>query len=112
MFSEFSDAVVRAKDLAEEAMLAEIRDASKQTVYGTETDWRARAWILERTRRGRYGPEIRIKAQEEALGELLDRIRERAGPAIYEAVLVAIAEEDGEGPFEEGPGVEDHDGDD
>lgn len=90
-YAAFAHGIARAKDLAEQEMLAEVRRPDEST------DWRSRAWILERTRRDRYGPEIRIQAHAQAVDELLGRLRERADPSVYEAVLVALADGEGEG---------------
>ena len=57
-------------------------------------DMRALAWRLERRHRERWGAKLTIitEAREQAVGEILERLRQRLDAAAFECVLVALGD--------------------
>lgn len=61
-----------------------------------EKDWKAQAWLMERTQPKRYGLRIRVHVEEEIDG-FLERIKERVPREVFEQVLEAAVNSSREG---------------
>lgn len=79
VFSEFSAAIARAREAATTRLLRPIERAAS-------TDWRAAAWILERTRADRFGKLDRLKVGGDAESGPVRVIHEEADPNFVEEV--------------------------
>lgn len=76
-------------------MLAEIAKAQTPGEWGVP-DWKARAWYLERTQRGKYGASLDVTAKvEDALERAIERLRAELDPATFERVVRILAGEGG-----------------
>jgi len=103
-YRDYREAVTRARAEQEQAMLADIRDALTPGEHGGP-DWRAKAWYLERTQRGRYGASLDVSAKvEDALERAIERLRAELDPATFERVVRILAGEGGEAGAGEGGG--------
>jgi hypothetical protein len=89
-YCSFAQAVERARASFEQQMLDQIRLQAKPTQAGEEADWKARAWLLERTMPETYAPsqQLVIRAQEAAANDVLTAARECL-PSEWYAVLLA-----------------------
>lgn len=106
-YAEFYRAVTRARARGEECMVDVVHLATleKRDAEGNPTgmvDWKAAAWLLERRFPDRYGASVTIrKAEEKALGVLLERLREGLDPETWARCLAILAADDGtEGTIE------------
>lgn len=100
-YASFYEAVTRARARGEECMVDVVHLATleKRDAEGNPTgmvDWKAAAWLLERRFPERYGAAVTVrKAEEKALGVLLERLREGLDPATWARCLEVLAAEDG-----------------
>jgi hypothetical protein len=92
----FLDAVARSRAVFEQAMLDQIRLQAKPTQAGEESDWKARAWLLERVMPEQYGPsqQLIVKAQEAAATDVLAAARDCLPSEWYAVLLSRLAGED------------------
>jgi hypothetical protein len=77
-------------------MLDQIRLQAKPTQAGEEADWKARAWLLERTMPETYAPsqQLVIRAQEAAANDVLTAARECLPSEWYAVLLARLAGDD------------------
>ena len=87
VYSDFLEAVKRARATRTTALVASIRLAGKN-----EKHWQANAWLLERTDPKRFSPQHRVHVTEEFNGAI-QRLREafRNDPESYERAVSALA---------------------
>lgn len=97
----YRDFVVALEQAVRERRIA--REA--KVIRHGDQDWRALAWLMERTEPKRYAPRIRIHVEQE-LRDVLGRIKGRLAPELYEEVLAAIVDGDGAARAELDPGSE------
>ena len=92
----FMQAVARARSVFEQQMLDQIRLQAKPTQAGEEADWKARAWLLERTMPETYAPsqQLVIRAQEAAANDVLTAARECLPSEWYAVLLARLAGDD------------------
>ena len=93
VYREFREAIERARARVEAEMVAEIRRNIDDKGNVTTVD---RRWLLERTRRERYGQSIEVRVREEARDDLLHRLHAKLDPAVFEVVLGALMEDGGD----------------
>lgn len=102
-YSDFFETVTQARARGEQGMVDVLHLAAlqKTDAEGNATgavDWKAAAWLLERRFPDRYGQgAMARKAEEKALGVLLERLREGLDPATWARCLAILADEDGAG---------------
>ncbi len=93
----FATAVTRARSEARRDAVANVRAG---VMMNLTPDWKAEAWWLERMYPQEYGPQaaVHVKVVKE-LEAMLDKLKEKLAPDIYDMVLGAIASDDrGEAP--------------
>lgn len=89
-YAVFAQRITRARANAEAALVAQVR---KGVTGGGLPDWKASAWLLERTRPEQYGQTVQVKAKVDAeLNETIGRLRAGLDPATYERVLGVLAD--------------------
>lgn len=98
VYAGFARAVAGARARGEEALLSRVRSG----VLGSPEmphDWRASAWLLERTRPEQYGQTVQVRAKVDAeLQGILDRLGAGLDPATFERVVELLSDgEPGEG---------------
>lgn len=101
------DRAARARSEFEAEMLDAIRLQATPTQNGDAADWKARAWLLERTMPEAYAPSqtMVLKAQDQAAQDVLEVAREVLPSQWYAALLAALAgvgEADAQGDADEG----------
>jgi hypothetical protein len=101
------DQAARARSEFEAEMLDAIRLQATPTQNGDAADWKARAWLLERTMPEAYAPSqtMVLKAQDQAAQDVLEVAREVLPSQWYAALLAALAgvgEADAQGDADEG----------
>lgn len=79
VFAEFSAAIARAREAATTRLVRKVERAAS-------SDWRAAAWILERTRADRFGRLERLHVGGDAAGGPVRVIHEEADPAFVDEV--------------------------
>jgi hypothetical protein len=95
-YADFFGAVARARSAFEQSMLDQIRLQAKPTQAGEESDWKARAWLLERTMPETYAPsqQLVIRAQVAAANDVLTAARECLPSEWYAVLLARLAGDD------------------
>lgn len=107
LHTTFFNATARARSEFEAEMLDAIRLQATPTQNGDAVDWKARAWLLERTMPEAYAPSqtMVLKAQDQAAQDVLEVAREVLPSQWYAALLAALAgvgEGDAQGDADEG----------
>lgn len=96
-YKDFSAALTRARATAKANALRNVRAGMLPSKEPT-ADWKAEAWFLERTFPNEYGPQQAVAAKvQKELDAALDLLKAKLAPDVYDQVLNALAEEDGEG---------------
>jgi len=87
------DRAARARSEFESEMLDAIRLQATPTQNGDAADWKARAWLLERTMPEAYAPSqtMVLKAQDQAAQDVLEVAREVLPSEWYAALLAALS---------------------
>lgn len=94
LYSEFFEAVVLAKATGEKKLIDAVQIGTLDPAQG----WRAASWLLERRYPDKYGASVTVrKAEEKALGVMLERLRTGLDPATFARVITCLAEDEGEG---------------
>jgi hypothetical protein len=106
-YSKLFEEAARARSEFEAEMLDAIRLQATPTQNGDAADWKARAWLLERTMPEAYAPSqtMVLKAQDQAAQDVLEVAREVLPSQWYAALLAALAgvgEGDAQGDADEG----------
>lgn len=103
IYGAFREAVLRARAQSEEDLVSEIRHAEALTAKGTAyPDAKARMWVLERTRRDRFGPSLDLTSKaEDAIREAISKLQTKLDPATFERVLAALSADGSETGAEE-----------
>jgi hypothetical protein len=93
-YSEFFDAVTRARAQAELDLLRTAKDGDE---LGSSGPARCAQWLLERTRGKRYAARVSVKVEEEleTLLDVLGRVCSGKDCGCLEGVLAALAARDG-----------------
>jgi transposase-like protein len=86
---DFLDAIERAK--AKRRM----NFSTRLTLHG-QKDWKALAWLAERTDPARFGLRVRVQVHEE-LERVYDKLKQGLAPEEYERALEALAAPDDSG---------------
>lgn len=109
-YAAFAEAIACARAEAEADMVSFIRNPpTDDRGRADPTVNRAMQWLLERTRRERFGVKIEVVAREEALRHVLNRLREGLDPGAFRAVLECLTGESGGGvPRDDGGADELH----
>jgi len=89
-YSAFCKATARAMAEAECMMVSRLQSLDDDAGKGAGSMVRAISWVLERTRRERYGPSVTLKV-EEAKEKLLDVAERVCAPADFAALLHELA---------------------
>jgi transposase-like protein len=89
-FDVFCNAVERAMAEAECEMVERLKRLGTESGKSSSAMVRATSWILERTRRERYGPSVTLKV-EEAKEKLLDVAERVLASADFAALLHELA---------------------
>jgi hypothetical protein len=98
-YRTFAESVARAQAGFEADMLDAIRQQMTHGPEGTSNeDWKARAWLLERTLPEQYAPTLAlvIKARDEATDALLEALRSAPYPLASFADVLAVLRGDEE----------------
>jgi hypothetical protein len=92
-YRAFGDAVIAARAKAKADAIKAVRAG---VMMNQAPDWKAEAWFLERTFPDQYGPQtaVHVKVEKE-LDRLLDTLKAKLAPDVYDMVLSAIAGEVG-----------------
>lgn len=88
-----------AQDVRKAIAESEAHDVVQLAKLAKEGDAKAIQWRLERRHRERWGSQIKVvtEVREQAVEEILGRLRERLDPRAFQAVLLALSDrEDGD----------------
>ncbi len=86
-FAEFAESVTRARARCKADMLRAISTAVTPGEFGVD-DWKARAWILERTDRAGFGVKVEVMQRVEGtFRDVIERLRAELDPATYQRVV-------------------------
>lgn len=96
-FATFFNDVARAEADFEASMLTSIRtQATQRGDDPAQEDWKARAWLLERTRPAEYAPSqtLVVKARGEAVAQIMEALQAGLTPAAFAEVVSVLGADD------------------
>lgn len=75
-----------------DSAMAEAEETALKTIIGSK-DPKWVAWWLERARADRWGQKVEVRIRQTAVDKILDRLKSRLPPEVFDAAMAALAED-------------------